>query len=78
MAHQNSEKIYGVYIKSILTKKTGLSITEVGNNVKKILEEKITSGVEGKCIAEGYIRPGSVRILIRCRTWRRGRIPNRV
>ena len=63
MAQQNSEKIYGVYIKSILTKKTGLSITEVGNNVKKILEEKITSGVEGKCIAEGYIRPGSVRIL---------------
>jgi len=63
MAQPNSEKIYGVYIKSILTKKTILFITEVGSNTKKILEEKITSGVEGKCIAEGYIRPGSVRIL---------------
>ena len=63
MAQQNTDKIFGVYIKSILTKKTILSITEVGSNTKKILEEKITSGVEGKCIAEGFIRPGSVRII---------------
>ena len=63
MAQPNTEKIFGVYIKSILTKKTILSITEIGSNTKKILEEKITSGVEGKCIAEGFIRPGSVRII---------------
>ena len=63
MAQPNSEKIYGVYIKSVLTKKTVLSITEVGSNTKKILEEKITHAVEGKCIAEGFIRPGSVRVL---------------
>lgn len=63
MAQQNTDKIFGVYIKSILTKKTILSITEIGSNTKKILEDKITSGVEGKCIAEGFIRPGSVRII---------------
>jgi DNA-directed RNA polymerase subunit E'/Rpb7 len=63
MAQPNNEKIYGVYIKSILNKKIVLSITEIGSNTKKILEEKITSGVEGKCIAEGFIRPGSVRVL---------------
>ena len=63
MAQPNTEKIFGVYIKSILTKKTILSITEIGSNTKKILEEKITSGVEGMCIAEGFIRPGSVRII---------------
>jgi|UniRef100_A0A6C0F2W9 hypothetical protein len=60
---QNSEKIFGVYIKSVLTKKTVLSINEVGGNVKKILEEKITDAVEGRCIAEGFIRPGSIRII---------------
>ena len=63
MAQPNTEKIYGVYIKSVLNKKVVLSITEVGSNTKKILEEKITAGVEGKCIAEGFIRPGSVRVL---------------
>jgi DNA-directed RNA polymerase subunit E'/Rpb7 len=63
MAQPNNERIYGVYIKSILNKKIVLSITEVGSNTKKILEEKITSSVEGKCIAEGFIRPGSVRVL---------------
>jgi hypothetical protein len=63
MAQQSTEKIYGVYIKSVLSKKVVLSITEVGSNTKKILEEKITSGVEGKCIAEGFIRPGSIRVL---------------
>jgi DNA-directed RNA polymerase subunit E'/Rpb7 len=63
MAQLNNEKIYGVYIKSILNKKVVLSITEIGSNTKKILEEKITYGVEGKCIAEGFIRPGSVRVI---------------
>jgi hypothetical protein len=48
MAQPNTEKIYGVYIKSVLNKKVVLSITEIGSNTKQILEEKITSGVEGK------------------------------
>jgi len=60
---QNSDKIFGVYIKSILTKKTILLITEIGGNIKKILEDKITSAIEGKCIAEGFIRPGSIKII---------------
>ena len=60
---QNSDKIFGVYIKSILTKKTIVLITEIGGNIKKILEDKITGAVEGKCIAEGFIRPGSIKII---------------
>ena len=46
-------EVYGVYIKSILSQKMFLSINEIGNNVKQILEEKIRSTNEGKCIAEG-------------------------
>jgi DNA-directed RNA polymerase subunit E'/Rpb7 len=61
---QNREyKIYGVYIKSLLTKKVILHINEVGKNVKYILENKITTLLEGKCIAEGFIRPNSVKII---------------
>jgi DNA-directed RNA polymerase subunit E'/Rpb7 len=56
-------EVYGVYIKSILSQKMFLSINEIGNNVKQILEEKIRSTNEGKCIAEGFIKPNSVKIV---------------
>jgi DNA-directed RNA polymerase subunit E'/Rpb7 len=59
---QGSE-IYGVYIKSMLTMKVSLSITEVGKNIKQNLEKTISSKTEGKCIAEGFIRRNSVKVI---------------
>ena len=56
-------KIFGVYIKSILTMKIVLPITEVGKNMKSNLEKIISKRTEGKCIAEGFIRPGSVSVI---------------
>ena len=56
-------KIYGVYIKSALEMKVVLSINEIGKNVKQNLERKIVSQIEGKCIADGFVQPGSVRII---------------
>jgi DNA-directed RNA polymerase subunit E'/Rpb7 len=58
-----SRKIYGVYINSILTMKVVLPITEVGKNMKSNLEKFISKNNEGKCIAEGFIRPGSVKVI---------------
>jgi len=57
------ETIYGVYIASMLTMKVPLSITEVGKNVKQNLERSISKKTEGKCIAEGYIRPNSIKVI---------------
>ena len=54
---------YGVYIRSILQMKIALSITEIGRNVTQNLENMIRMKTEGKCIAEGFIRPNSVRVL---------------
>lgn len=59
----NGQKIYGVYIQSLLTLKVHLHITEIGKNIKQNLEKKIKAKTEGKCITEGFIRPGSVRII---------------
>ena len=56
-------KIFGVYIKSISTMKIVLPITEVGKNMKSNLEKIISKRTEGKCIAEGFIRPGSVSVI---------------
>jgi hypothetical protein len=57
------EKVYGVYIGSMLTMKVPLSITEVGKNVKQNLERIISKKTEGKCIAEGFIRPNSIKVI---------------
>jgi len=57
------QKIFGVYIKSLLTKKIILSITEIGKNVKRNLETTISKSIEGKCITEGFIKPNSVRVI---------------
>lgn len=56
-------KIYGVYLKSLLTQKVVLSINEIGNNLKQNLEKKIAYKIEGKCIVEGFIKPNSVNIV---------------
>ena len=57
------QKIYGVYNQGILTKKIHLSIREIGKNIKKILEEKVSDIYQGKCIDEGFIKPGSISLM---------------
>lgn len=54
---------YGVYMRSILQMKIALNITEIGKNLTQNLEKLIRLKTEGKCIAEGFIRPNSVRVI---------------
>jgi DNA-directed RNA polymerase subunit E'/Rpb7 len=61
--NQEKAKIYGVYIRSLLTRKICLTMSEIGKNVKQNLEKKIGAQIEGKCIEQGFIRPGSVKIV---------------
>jgi DNA-directed RNA polymerase subunit E'/Rpb7 len=56
-------KIFGVYMKSILDKKVCLAITEIGKSVIQNLGRKIQAEIAGKCINEGYIKPGSINII---------------
>ena len=63
MANAKEDKIYGVYIPSVLTKKVILSINQVGKNLKQNLEKTIQKNTEGRCIPEGFIQPGSVRVI---------------
>jgi DNA-directed RNA polymerase subunit E'/Rpb7 len=55
-------KIHGVYISSLLTRKIHLPMSDMGRNVKQMLEDRIMASVEGKCVAEGFIKPGTVHI----------------
>jgi len=60
---RDGQKIYGVYIKSLLNMKVTLKMNEVGQNIKQNLERTISKRTEGKCIAEGYIRPNSIQVM---------------
>jgi DNA-directed RNA polymerase subunit E'/Rpb7 len=53
----------GIYSEILITKQVYLNIVHIGSNIKQILEKKLASEIEGKCIVEGYIKEGSVKLL---------------
>ena len=53
----------GIYMKSLITKKIVLSVNLIGRNIKENLEKSIINDIEGKCIAEGYIKKNSVELV---------------
>jgi DNA-directed RNA polymerase subunit E'/Rpb7 len=53
----------GLYTTILLTRKIEIPFRIIGRNVKDTLEHILSKIVEGKCMAEGFIRPGSVKIL---------------
>lgn len=52
-----------VYSRSLITESLLLPISVIGKTLKQILEQTIISMVEGKCIVEGYVKPGSVKVI---------------
>lgn len=63
MNDKNEKKIFGIFIRSILTRKIIISFNEIGKNIKQNLEQKIMEKTEGRCVSEGFIRPNSVKII---------------
>ena len=53
----------GVYSPCEITKNIILPITAIGKNLIQTLETTITKMVGGKCIVEGYVKPGSIRVI---------------
>ena len=51
-----------VYTPTLITRKIPIGIIHVGKNIKQTLEKIIASQIEGKCIVEGFIKPGSAKI----------------
>jgi ribA/ribD-fused uncharacterized protein len=54
-----------LYFKSECTIVKSIRANEISNNITEILKKEIKKDVEGKCIGEGYVRPGSVNIISR-------------
>jgi hypothetical protein len=56
-------EIRSVYSPCQITKIIVLPITAIGRNLLQTLEETISKMVGGKCIVEGYVKPGSIRVI---------------
>lgn len=62
---KKSKKVGAVDIfhNSMITKKISVPIHNVGKNIRETLEKIIANEIEGKCIAEGYVKENSTRIM---------------
>ena len=52
-----------IYHNTMITKKVSVPISNIGKNLSETLENIISSDSEGRCIAEGYVKPRSTKIL---------------
>ena len=59
---QSTPKL-GIYTTILLTRKIQVPFRIIGRNVKDTLEHILSKIIGGKCSVEGFIRPGSVKIL---------------
>lgn len=58
-----AKDIKGVYSDAQITKNIVLPISAIGKNLYQTIEENIAAMLSGKCIVEGYVKPGSVKII---------------
>ena len=59
----NPKKKLSLYLKVILTKRVSLPFNQIGQNIEDILLVKISQQIEGRCIAEGFIKPKSLNLI---------------
>ena len=56
-------KVKDIYSRCLITRNISLPITAVNKNIREIIENQISFQFEGKCINEGYVKPGSSKII---------------
>jgi DNA-directed RNA polymerase subunit E'/Rpb7 len=63
MSNKSTKTLKGIYMQNILSRKIILPFVSLGNNIKELLSQKISSLYEGKCIKEGFIKKRSCSIV---------------
>ena len=67
--HQVSE----MYARAELTTKLVIPITNIGSNIKDVLQNRVAQQVEGKCGPHGFVQPNSCELITySCGTIARG------
>jgi len=52
-----------IYAPSMITRSISISIISIGQNLDETIRQKIQDDYEGKCVVEGFIKPGSSKII---------------
>lgn len=60
---KREQVISPIYSRSLLTRSVMLPITSIGKNINETIQSYISANFEGKCIAEGYVKPNSSKIV---------------
>lgn len=56
-------KTFNIYSKALITKNVRIPIKFVGKNIQEIIEKNVCSLYENKCIVEGFVKSGSIKII---------------
>jgi DNA-directed RNA polymerase subunit E'/Rpb7 len=56
-------KINSIYSRCLITRNISLPITKIGRNIKEVVEKVVSTSYEGKCSVEGFIKPGSIKVI---------------
>jgi hypothetical protein len=56
-------KLSSIYSRCLITRKLVLPASMIGKNLTEMLEKKIISMTEGKCLVEGFVKPKSVKMI---------------
>jgi len=60
---ETKKKHVSVYSRAVIHKKIPVEMIHIGKNIKQYIEKYVARSYEGKCIVEGYIKPGSTQII---------------
>ena len=52
-----------IYNSQIINKNIKVNISNIGQNIKEVLTSMLKHELEGKCIDEGFVKPGSIEII---------------
>ena len=61
--HQHQPISADIYVPTLVSRKVVLPFTAIGRNIRDVLEKHLAHEHEGKCNAEGYVRPRSTQLL---------------
>jgi hypothetical protein len=56
-------RIASIYSRCLITRNIVLPIVSVGKNIKDTIEKSVVGNYEGKCLVEGFVKPGSIKII---------------
>jgi hypothetical protein len=55
--------VESIYSRCLITRNVAIPISDIGVNIEKVLEAYIVFTFEGKCVPEGFIKQGTIKIV---------------